>query len=104
MKRNNHRQKDVAKLTHVSQPQISKLLAGSRHRVTADVLAIFQYAGIDTKTASARPALPLPLSQSARQVLEDNPRAAALVARLVEAMMPVLSNLSDMASAPKEGS
>jgi predicted XRE-type DNA-binding protein len=104
MKRNNHRQKDVIRLTNLSQPQVSKFLAGERHRVTSAVLAIFQYAGIDVGSASPCPEAVLPLSQSARQVLEDNPRAAALVARLIEAMVPVLSNLPEPASAPKEGS
>ena len=104
MKRNNHRQKDVVLLTKVSQPQVSKVLAGARYRVTDDVLAIFQYAGIQSEPESTALRLPLPLSQSARQVLEDNPRAAALVVRLVEAMLPILSNLPEPASAPKEDS
>lgn len=103
MKRKNHRQKDVVRLTKLSQPQVSKFLAGERHRVTNDVLAIFQYAEIDAGSASPHTETVLPLSQSARQVLEDNPRAAALVARLIDAMVPVLSTLPEPASAPKEG-
>lgn len=102
MKRNKHRQKDVVRLTRLAQPQVSKFLAGERRRVTEAVRAIFQYAEIDLDSESAAPGLPLPLSQSARQVLEDNPRAAALVARLIDAMVPVLSNLSEPAPVPKE--
>lgn len=101
MKRHNHRQKDVMRLTELSQPQVSKFLSGQRQRVTKDVRAIFQYAGIDVESESA--AMALPLSQSVRQVLEDNPRAAALVARLIEAMVPVLSSLPEPAPAPQEG-
>lgn len=104
MKRNNHRQKDVVRLTKLSQPQVSKFLAGERHRVTEAVLVIFQYAGIDFDSESSKLGSPLPLSQSARQVLVDNPRAAALAARLIEAMVPVLSNLSEPTLVPKEDS
>ena len=103
MKRHKHQQKDVMRLTRLSQPQVSKFLAGQRHRVTKDVLAIFQYAEIDIDSEFAAGDLPLPLSQSVRQILEDNPRAAALVARLIEAMVPVLSNLLEPAPTPKEG-
>ncbi len=103
MKRHKHQQKDVMRLTRLSQPQVSKFLAGQRHRVTKDVLAIFQYAEIDIDSEFAAGDLPLPLSQSVRQILEDNPRAAAMVARLIEAMVPVLSNLLEPAPTPKEG-
>lgn len=102
MERNKHRQKDVVQLTKLSQPQVSKFLAGQRRRVTKDVLTIFQYACIDFDLESAEPSLPLLLSQSARQVLEENPYAAALVARLIEVMVPVLSNLPERAAEPKE--
>ena len=104
MKRNKHRQLDVVRLTNLSQPQVSKFLAGERHRITPAVLAIFQYAEIESESASDVSGPLLALSQTTRQTLEDNPRAAALVTRLIEAMVPVLSNLPEPAPAPKEGS
>ena len=103
MKRHKHLQKDVVRITRVSQSQVSKFLGGQRNRVTKDVLAIFQYAEIVVGPESGAAGMPFALSQSARQVLEDNPRAAEIVARLIEAMVPVLSNLPEPVPAPKEG-
>jgi len=103
MEQHGHQQKDVMRLSKQSQPQVSKFLAGHRHRVTPSVVEICRYAGIDVETESGSLASPVPLSQSVRQVLEHNPRAAELVARVIEALMPVLSNLYDTANAsPKE--
>jgi hypothetical protein len=102
MERNGHRQKDVVRLTKLSQPQVSKFLAGERRRVTKAVLALFQYAKITFDSESAVSSATLPLSQSVRRVLEHNPHVAELVARLIEAMVPVLSKVSKSPSASKE--
>jgi hypothetical protein len=88
-----HQQKDVMRLSKQSQPQVSKFLSGQRRRVTTAVRQICRYAGIDLELASVRTEPTLPLSQSARQVLEDNPRAAEAVARVIEALVPVLAQL-----------
>lgn len=89
------------RLTGLSQSQVSKFLAGQRRRLTRDVRAIFQYADIDIESESST--VTLSLSQSVRQAMEENPRVVALVARLIEAMVPVLSSLPEPAPATKEG-
>jgi hypothetical protein len=102
MEAHDHQQKDVIRLTKLPQPQVSKFLGGQRRRLTPAVRALCQYAGFDLEPASASPALPLALSQPARQVLEDNPRAAAMAARVIEALMPVLERLANTPLAPEE--
>jgi transcriptional regulator with XRE-family HTH domain len=92
MDEHGHQQKDVIKATGLTQPQVSKVLSGERRRITTTVRAICQYAGFDVDAAYAPDAEGLPLSQSARRLLEDNPAAAAVVARIVDVLLPALLN------------
>lgn len=97
-----HQQKDVVSATGLTQPQVSKVLSGERRRVTATVRAICQYAGIDLDAACDFGPDCLPLSQSARRLLEDNPAAAAVVAHIVDVLVPALLNPLGAASRAKE--
>lgn len=90
MEAQGHQQKDVVFATGLTQPQVSKVLAGERRRVTETVRVICQYAGIDIDTASGAGPEGLPLSQTARRLLEDNPATAAVVARVVDVLVPAL--------------
>lgn len=102
MKWHNHQQKDVVRLTGLTQPQVSKFLAGERRRVTNVARLICRYAGIELEMASGTPTVSIALSQSARRLLDDNPHAAELMARLIEAMVPVLSSMAEPVTEPKE--
>lgn len=85
-----HVQKDVVSATGLTQPQVSKVLAGERRRITDTVRAICQYADFDIDAAYEPGPEGLPLSQTARRLLEDNPAAAAVVARIVDVLVPAL--------------
>lgn len=76
--------------TGLTQPQVSKVLCGDRRRITKTVQAICQYAGYDIDAAYEPGLEGLPLSQTARRLLEDNPAAAAVVARVVDVLLPAL--------------
>jgi transcriptional regulator with XRE-family HTH domain len=103
MNQRGHTQQDVVRLSKQSQSQVSKFLSGRRHRITDAVRAICRYAEIEIDDATASFPSPVPLSQSVRRVLAHNPHAAELVARIIEALLPVLSNLDNPAnSSPKE--
>lgn len=105
MEAHNHRQCDVVRLTGQSQPQVSKFLTGRRRRATSAVYAICQYAGIELDRESPSTMGALPLSQSARRLLKDNPQAAVIVTLVVESLVPALSSrLRDTASRPPKES
>lgn len=98
MRANGHSQDDVVRLTRQSQSQVSKFLSGSRVRITPPIRAICQYANISLDDAPETLADHDWLSQTARQVLVDNPEAAQLLARIIDALIPVLSSLRDPSS------
>jgi transcriptional regulator with XRE-family HTH domain len=97
-----HLQKDVVSATGLTQPQVSKVLAGERRRITDTVRTICQYAGFDVDAAYEPGPEGLPLSQTARRLLEDNPAAAAVVARIVDVLIPALLNPTGAAPTAKE--
>lgn len=90
-----HTQLDVASLTKQAQSQVSRLLSGRRSRVTPAVREICRYANIDIDAAPPPSASEQRLSQAVRQAVVDNPRGAEVLARILEAVGPVLTLLRD---------
>lgn len=100
MATNGHTQKDIVAKSRQSQSQVSKFLGGKRQRVTEPIRQICQYAGIDIDAESAMPHEAMVLSPTVRQALVDNPRGAEILARVIHALVPVLSSLR--AETPKD--
>ena len=95
-----HRQEDVSKLTGIPQYQISKILGGKRRRFSNAVERLCQYAEIDgAAVAPEAPELDR-LSRTVRRVIGDNPRRAALLTRVLEALAPALAHLEDSPPTP----
>lgn len=90
MERNQHSQPDVAKMTGVSQSNISRLLAGQRKRVTPCVRKLCQYAGLDAETGQPEVDAHRRLSQALSRVIGDNPHAALALANVIESLAPLL--------------
>jgi transcriptional regulator with XRE-family HTH domain len=90
MEERGHTQKDVEKLTGVSQSLISRLLAGQRKRMTPSVLTLCRYANFEAEGHNSAAASESRLSQSVRAAVGDNADAAALLARIVDALAPAL--------------
>lgn len=90
MRRKNHAQQAVSSLTGVTQSQISRVLSGQRKRVTPAVILLCQYAEFEIERLPAALAAERQLSQVLRGAIGDNVAAAAVVARVLEALAPVL--------------
>jgi transcriptional regulator with XRE-family HTH domain len=104
MQAQGHAQPKVAELSGQAQSQVSRLLTGQRSRVTPAIRAICQYANVDIDSAPAPSASELRLSQAVRQLVVDNPRGEAVLARLIEVLGPALALMRDppATSAAKE--
>ncbi len=90
MGRNQHSQPDVAKVTCVSQSNISRLLAGQRKRVTPSVRKLCQYAGLDAETGQPEVDAHRRLSQALSGAIGNNPHAALTLASVIESLAPLL--------------
>lgn len=86
---------ELAALSGVAQPQISKILTGVRKRWSSDIEKLCQYAKIDIP--SSRPAIASEqrLSRALRRALGnlDDARAMDIMTRVVEALTPALAAL-----------
>jgi len=85
----------LSELTGIAQPQISKLLSGMRKRWSAPIAELCQYAKISIPVASSPSAADQRLSRALRQALgnHDDPRAAEILARVIEALAPAMTAL-----------
>lgn len=89
MRAEQHTQMDVSSLTGVPQSQISKALNGRRKRLTQPMIALCQYAGLET-TSNHPPAL-AELTQILQMLVEGNPAAAACIKDVLQGLAPLVA-------------
>jgi transcriptional regulator with XRE-family HTH domain len=88
-----HGQEDVAKATGLCQSHVSRFLSGQGKRVTSRVEALCQYAELDVKPHNAQQSAERELSQALHQAVGDNTTATLALARIVQALAPILRYL-----------
>ena len=69
--------------------------------MTAQIEALCKYANIDLNTHNARDDAQRELSQALQRAIGDNPGATLALARIVQALTPILRYLPDESS-PKD--
>ena len=88
-----HTQTQVAERTNISQSQLSRFLAGGGKRMTPHMRALCKYAEIEPNSHAVTESAEDTLSQLVREAIGDNPAAAHALARIVQALTPLLRQL-----------
>lgn len=98
------KQEQLAYALGIKQSQVSRFLSGQRKRITPTIQRICQYADVELSSASVVSPAHERVSQTMRRVLGDNRHAADLLAQIVEAVAPLLTQLSIPTSSDPEAS
>lgn len=77
----------------MSQSRLSRFLAGEGKRMTRHLRALCDYAQIPHKPHAQPAIVEHELSQVLREVIGDNPAAAQVLTRIVQAVAPALRHL-----------
>ena len=93
MRDRKHVQKDVEIATGVHQSHISRFLSGHGKRMTARIEALCKYAGFEIAPHNEHEAAQRELSQALQRAIGDNPGATLALARIVQALTPILRYL-----------
>ena len=88
-----HKQRDVIAATGIGQSLMSRFMAGGRKRMSPRLYPLCKYAELSTSSHKPLPATEAALSQVVREAIGDNPAAATALIRIVEALVPVLSQI-----------
>jgi len=78
MKANGHTQQDVAEIAGVAQPQISRALAARRKRLTAPMMQLCRYAGLQI-SSSGMDVDRREIIDTTERILGSHPSAATLM-------------------------
>lgn len=93
MRERKHIQKDVEMATGVHQSRISRFLSGQGKRMTAQIDSLCKYAELEINSHSQQDAAQRELSQALQWAIGDNPEATLALARIVQALAPILRYL-----------
>lgn len=90
-----HTQNDVSALTNVAQPQISRILAGQRKRLSPAIVRLCQYADVDTTGIAQAHVEGRELGKLVAQIASASPQAARAVREVLITLAPFLLHPAD---------
>lgn len=93
-----HSQLEVAALTGVPQPQISRALQGSRKRLTPEMEKLCRYACIGAKGPADVNDAALEVTLLVRQLIGDSAVAAAHVKAVLRSLAPLMADYRQRSS------
>ena len=84
LKKNDIKQKAVVNKTHITQPQLSKILGGKLKKESDDFIKLCDYAGIKFPPELADPLMDDRIKVAIRKVWDGRDETIVLIVRLLE--------------------